>query len=140
MTLLIAACQAHYYALQPPPNLGEALAIGEPGERLRSVLALLSGWYRRTEAGFTPVLRDRGAVPALDAVLTRVVDVPQMELASALAAGFGLGGPGGERLRAVIRLAVDFWTWRRLTEAGLGDDDAAGAMSEAAAALAAPTR
>src|SRR5436305_3401136 len=62
---LITACQEHYYALQPSPDLGEAMVLAEPDERLRTVLSLLYGWYRRTEAGFTPVLRDRGAVPAL---------------------------------------------------------------------------
>src|SRR5436305_15012773 len=46
---LIAACQAHYYAQQPPPNLEEVLTIEEPGERLYAVLALLYGWYRQTD-------------------------------------------------------------------------------------------
>ncbi len=137
---LIAACQEHYYTLQPPPDLAAAMALAEPGDRLRAVLALLYGWYRRTEAGFTPVLRDRGAVPALDQVLARVVDAPQAELAAGLAAGFGLDGMRGERLRAVIRLALDFWTWWRLTEEGLDDAAAMDVMSEAVAALVVPAQ
>lgn len=137
---LITACQEHYYASQPPPDLSEAMALADPGERLRAVLSLLYGWYRRTEAGFTPVLRDRGAVPALDLVLKRVVDAPQAELATGLAAGFGVEGRQGGRLRAVVRLALDFWTWRHLTEEGLDDAGAAGAMTEAVAALAAPAK
>src|SRR5437762_6284178 len=57
---LIAACQEHYYAMQPPPDLTRALALEEPGERLHSVLSLLYAWYRQTEAGSAPVLQDRG--------------------------------------------------------------------------------
>lgn len=134
---LITACQEHYYASQPPPDLGGVMAFADPGERLRAVLSLLYGWYRQTEAGFVPVLQDRGAVPALDRVLKRVVDAPQAELATGLAAGFGLDGRHSERLRAVIRLALDFWTWRRLTGEGLDDAAAVGAMADAVTALAA---
>jgi len=133
---LITACQEHYYASQPPPDLSEAMALADPGERLRAVLSLLYGWYRRAEAGFVPVLQDRGAVPALDQVLKRVVDAPQADLAAALAAGFGLDERHSKRLRAVIRLTLDFWTWRRLTGEGLDNAAAVGAMVDAVAALA----
>lgn len=104
------------------------------------MLALLYGWYRRTAAGFIPVLQDRETVLALDAVLRRVVDAPQAELAAGLAAGFGVDGGRGEWLRAVIRLALDFWTWRCLVGEGLEDTAAVVAMTEAAAALAAPAK
>lgn len=136
---LIMACQQHYYALHPPPDLGAALVLAEPTARLRAALALLYGWYRREEAGFTPVLRDRGAVPALDAVLRRVVDAPQAALADGLVAGFAAGEERGTRLRAVVTVALDFWTWHRLTAAGLDDAGAVDAMAEAVAALATPT-
>lgn len=135
---LITACQERRYAQQPPPDLREAMALAEPEERLRAVLSLLYSWYRRTEAGFTPVFRDREAVPALDRVMHRVVDAPQAELAATLAAGFGIEGGQGERVRAVVRLALDFATWGRLKAEGLDDAVAADVMAEAAAALAAP--
>src|SRR6266540_3827383 len=35
---LFAACQARFFATQPPPELEGALALREPGERLRAVL------------------------------------------------------------------------------------------------------
>jgi AcrR family transcriptional regulator len=135
---LIAACQEHYYALQPPPDLREVMALADPGARLRAVLVLLYGWYRQTETGFTPVLRDRGAVPALDRVLTRVVDAPQAELAAGLATGFGLEGKRTDRLRAVVRLALDFSTWARLNGEGLDDAASAEVMTEVITALAPP--
>src|SRR5438477_1538997 len=51
---LITACQEHYFAQQPPPDLASAFALRDPVRRLRAVLTLLYGWYRQTEAGFTP--------------------------------------------------------------------------------------
>jgi AcrR family transcriptional regulator len=135
---LFAACQAHFFARQPPPHLDGALALSEPSERLRAVLRAMYAWYRETERGFTPVLLDRGAVPALDQLLERTVDVQQAELASGLAAGFGARGRRGEHLRALVRLALDFWTWRRLKDEGLDDAAAADLIAELIAALPAP--
>src|SRR6266545_4954515 len=135
---LFAACQARFFATQPPPELEGALALREPGERLRAVLGAMYRWYRKTEHGFTPVLLDRGTVPALDQLLERTVDAQQSELAASLAAGFGVRGSRGKRLRALIRLALEFWTWRRLKEEGLDDPEAAGVMTELIASLAAP--
>ncbi|MDQ3548681.1 MAG: TetR/AcrR family transcriptional regulator [Chloroflexota bacterium] len=134
---LIVACQEHNLALQPPPNLANAFTFEEPDERLRAVLTLMYGWYRQIEVAFVPVLRDRGAVPALDQVLQRVLDAPQAQLAADLAAGFACVGQRGERLRAVVHLALDFWTWRRLTGEGLDDAAATDVMASAIAALAA---
>ena len=51
------------------------------------------------------------------------------QLADALAAGLG----GGADRRALIRLALDFWTWRRLSREGLDDETAADLMTTAAA-------
>jgi hypothetical protein len=39
-------------------------------------------------------------------------------------------------VRALIRLALDFWTWRRLDREGLDDAAAADLMTELAAAAA----
>jgi len=46
---------------------------------------------------------------------------------------------GADRQRALIRLALDFWTWRSLSRDGL-DDDAADVMVEAGGRRAAATR
>src|SRR5665809_62444 len=48
---LFAACQAHFFATHPPPDLGGALALSDAGERLRAVLGAMYAWYRRTEQG-----------------------------------------------------------------------------------------
>jgi AcrR family transcriptional regulator len=131
---LLPAGAAHYAALHPPPDLGSALALGEPGERVRAVLALLYGWYRETEPMFGKLFSDRASVPELDRYMEQNIDRTQAELAQALAAAFTVRGRRTEQLDALIRLALDFWTWRRLSGEGLDDEAAAGLMAAAVAA------
>ena len=92
-------------------------------------------WYRRTEQGLIPVLLDRGTVPALDRLLERTLDTENAELAAGVAAGFRACGRRRDHLRAVIRLALDFWTWRRLKDEGLDDAAAADLITEIATGL-----
>jgi AcrR family transcriptional regulator len=130
---LLPACAAHYEGLHPAPDLGSVLAQTEPGQRVRGVLAGLYGWYRETEPMYGKLLSDRASVPELDRFLEQNFDHMQAELADDLAAGFGLRGRRGDRTRALIRLALDFWTWRRLSREGLDDKAAADLMAAAIA-------
>ena len=132
---LLPACSAHYAAQHPPPDLGSALALGEPDERVRATLAPLYGWYRETEPMLGKLFSDRASVPELDRYMERNIDRTQAELADALAAAFAARGRRAEQLSALIRLALDFWTWRRLSGEGLDDEAAAELM---AAAIVAP--
>lgn len=127
---LFAACQEHFFATHPPPDLGGALALSDAGERLRAVLGAMYPWYRRTERELIPVLQDRGAVPALDQLLERTLDAENTELAAGVAAGFRARGRRRDHLRALVRLALDFWTWRRLNDEGLDDAAAADLITE----------
>ena len=129
---LLPACAAHYDRLHPMPDLGSALAKADPGERVRGVLALLYGWYRETEPMYGRLFSDRASVPELDRFLEQNFDRMQAELANDLAAAFG--SREAEWIRALIRLALDFWTWRRLSREGLDDEDAAVLMAAAMAA------
>ena len=131
---LLPACSAHYAAQHPPPDLGSALALGEPDERVRATLAPLYGWYRETEPMLGKLFSDRASVPELDRYMERNIDRTQAELADALAAAFAARGRRAERLNALIRLALDFWTWRRLSGEGLDDEAAAELMAAAVVA------
>jgi hypothetical protein len=62
------------------------------------------------------------------------IDRMQAELADGLAAAFAARGQRAQRLNALIRLALDFWTWRRLSREGLDDEAAAELMATAIAA------
>jgi AcrR family transcriptional regulator len=128
---LIPACAAHYDRLHPLPDFNGALALAHPGERARGVLTRLYGWYRETEPMYGKLLSDRTSVPELDRFLEQNFDHMQAELADDLAAGFGLRGRRAERTRALARLSLDFWTWRRLSREGLDDEAAADLMAAA---------
>ena len=131
---LLPACSAHYGELHRSPDLDGVFALEEPGERVRAALARLYDWYRDVEPMFGKLFSDRASVPELDQFLAQNIDRRQAELADGLAAGFAARGRRAERLNALIRLALDFWTWRRLTCEGLGDEAAAELMAAAIAA------
>jgi AcrR family transcriptional regulator len=129
---LVGACQAHWLALHPPPDVSGALAFEDPVERVAAVLGAFYAWYRETAAMTEKVQRDREAVPALDTLLRQTADTALGELAGGLADGFG-DADGGRTRRPIVRLALDFWTWHRLVEEGVDDAEAAALMATAIA-------
>jgi AcrR family transcriptional regulator len=133
---LFGACQAHWMGLHPLPDISPALALPDPSERVRAALRGLYRWYRDTASMAEKIQRDRSAVPALDALMKRTADARLAQLTEALAEGFRSRGRRAQRQRALIRLALDFWTWRRLNREGLDDDTAADLMTEAVASVA----
>jgi hypothetical protein len=86
------------------------------------------------------VQRDRGAVPALDELMTQTADLRLAQLAEGLITAFVPRRGSADALRALIRLALDFWTWRRLDREGLDDAAAADLMTQVVAAAAPPKR
>jgi AcrR family transcriptional regulator len=133
---LFGACQAHWTELHPLPDLAPALTQPDPGERVRATLRECYRWYRATAPMAERIQRDRGAVPALDSLMEDTADARLVQLTDALAGGFRSRGRRAERRRALIRLALDFWTWRRLDREGLDDETAADVMAGAIAAAA----
>jgi hypothetical protein len=77
------------------------------------------------------VRRDRASLPALDELLSESVDARMAALAGALA-------PGGGPERALVAVALDFWTWHRLDAEGLSDEEAARLMADAVRRAAPP--
>jgi AcrR family transcriptional regulator len=130
---LLPACAAHYERSHPAPDLGDVLALAQPGERVRGALVRLYGWYRETEPMYGKLFSDRASVPELDRFMEQNVDRMQADLADDLAAGFGLRGRRAQRTRALIRVGLEFWTWHRLSREGLGDEAAADLMATAIA-------
>jgi AcrR family transcriptional regulator len=134
---LYPACSAHYLEEHPLPDFGAAMQSGDAAERLRSVLdAVYAGWYRESGTMMRNLQRDRGLDPALDEFMRDNSDAALDGLADGLAAGFELSGESATRLRSLIRLALDFWTWDRLDREGLDDEGAASVMTDAVAAVA----
>ena len=121
---LLPACTAHFLAEHPRPDLGAVLALADPVERLRTALTLQYGWYRENAPMQRRVAGERASVPELDAWLARSSDRALADLAERLSAGFD-----GAAARAVVALALDFWTWQRLDREGLDDPAAAALMA-----------
>jgi AcrR family transcriptional regulator len=124
---LLPACTAHWQEQHPMPDLGPAFALPDPEERLREALTALYGWYRETARMQASVLGERTTVPEIDAWLAESRDPALAELAADLA--IGLERPGA---RALVALALDFWTWQRLAGEGLDDAAAAALMARVA--------
>jgi AcrR family transcriptional regulator len=120
---LLPACSAHWLERHPMPDFSAALALEEPSERVRAALELLYPWYRENELMQLRVQGERSTIPELESWMKRTADVALSGLADALAGG-------DQRGRAIARLALDFWTWRRLNSEGLDDDAAARLMAE----------
>jgi AcrR family transcriptional regulator len=131
---LLPACAAHYAEIHPLPELDGALAAKDPRERVEAVLGRIYAWYRETEPMYGKLFSDRASVPQLDRFMEQEIDQLQAGLADSLAAGLPARGRSAKRLRALLRLALDFWTWRRLTGEGLGDGAAARLMAATVAA------
>jgi AcrR family transcriptional regulator len=133
---LLPACAAHYGERHPMPDFSDALALEDDRARVRAALTDFYAWYREVEPMFGKLFSDRATVPELDRFLGENIDRAQADLAGGLAKGFGARGRRAERLRALLRVAVDFWTWRRLTDEGLDDEAAAELMAGSVTAAA----
>jgi AcrR family transcriptional regulator len=132
---LYEACSAHFRSEHPLPDFEPALAIEDAVDRVRSVLALVYGEiYRETQGMVRNLSRDRGSDPALDALMEKTRDAFLDRLAGELAGGFE--AQSEDRLRAIVSVALDFWTWDRLAGEGLDDDEAASLMTDAVVAVA----
>src|SRR5687768_12302222 len=87
-TELFGACQAHWMSLHPLPDLCAALEHPSSAARLGAVLREFYGWYRTAAPMTEKIQRDRGAIPALDALMRRTSDARLTDLAQVLAKGF----------------------------------------------------
>ncbi len=125
---LFSACSAHWNAAHPRPDIASWAQIADPGPRLHEGLAELYAWYRSTGTMLDRLLRDEHLVPAVGSRfgqfhgwLDHAHDL--------LLAGRGLRGARKAEVSALIRLAVQFESWRALCrEGGLADEAAAELM------------
>ena len=123
---LFAACSTHWSAENPFPNPSEWNAIADPVERLMAGLEALYGWYRLNQAMLSNVLRDSQRLETLGELMDQVWSPFMEELVSALTSGWDSQADQGD---ALLRVALDFGTWRILTRSGLDDDGAARLMA-----------
>src|SRR5262249_10961271 len=123
---LFLACSGLVFERDPPPDAAAWRTIGNPRGRLRQGLTAIYGWYTRNAELLACVRRD-----AEQHALTR--EIAELRLGPYMAAYRAvLGAELGARQRAVLGLALSFFTWRTLVrEDGLAPDAAVDAMVRA---------
>ncbi len=132
ITDLLRACSRSWTERHPAPDPIPWAQIDDPQQRLRTALRELYGFYARTEPMRGNVLRDAETMPELAALLEGSV-VPYLgAVRDLLAEGWEVSGDERRRLLGMLKLAIDFHTWRSLErESGLSREDAVEAMLEA---------
>jgi AcrR family transcriptional regulator len=114
---LLAACQRHFLAQAPPPDI-------LPPVPLADALRALYSWFRKTREMEHHVHHDRHLVPELDDLMDRGADRVFDGAAAAHAAG-------DERAERLIRVALEFTTWELLADRGATDAEIAHLFAEA---------
>jgi AcrR family transcriptional regulator len=117
---LVRACSGQFFGRHPLPDLEPWQSVPDARERLRRGLRDTYAYHRATEAMMARILADAPDLPVLApyyAYWRRAADV--------LAADWPVTGRHKTLLRAALALALDFHTWRTLTQApGLTDKQA----------------
>jgi AcrR family transcriptional regulator len=122
---LFLACSGQVYGRDPLPDAAAWRPIADPRERLRAGLTAIYGWYERHADLLACVLRD-AEHHALVQEVTRLRVAP-VRAAWNEALGAGLTA----KQRALMHLALSFYTWRTLTrEGGMEQAAAVDAMVE----------
>ena len=125
---LSLACSGLTLERDPLPDAAPWRAIADRRERLRVGLGALYGWYERNADLAGCVLRD-AEYHALTREIIAVRYGPRFAAYHKV-----LGARLSRKQRAVLRLALSFFTWRTLVrESGLKQGAAVGAMVQAIA-------
>ena len=125
---LFDACNAHWAAANPPPDIAAWAAIGSPDVRLGVALPELYAFYRKTERMLENLFRDETIVPL---VAERFAAFRALLAAASetLMAGRDLRGGVRRRTGAAVTHAVAFSTWKSLVrEQELSERDAVALM------------
>lgn len=127
---LFLACSGLVHERDPLPDAAPWQAVEDPRKRLQTGLRALYDWYKRNAALLACVLRD-----GEHHQLTR--EVAEFRFAGPMAAYRQvLGESLNARQRAMLHLALSFFTWRTLAQDGkLKQEAAAATMAQAIISL-----
>lgn len=125
---LHAACQRHFFGLNPPPDPAAWAGIEDVEQRVRTALAELYAFWDHIQDMAATLLRDHQVDP--ERAGGGIVSLMQRSR-DAILAGQARRGALARRRRAVVGLAVHYATWRTLVhDGGLSNEEAASLMSD----------
>jgi AcrR family transcriptional regulator len=140
---LLESCSSHWFSENPPPNPGDWAAIADPVQRVRVAFLAMYEYYDRGKTMLGNVLRDTPQVPALQEILRQKWWPLQETMVGILAHGWShpesdppaksrpsrqepnLSHDVDPEIRASLRVALDFFTWKTLNASGLSNQEAA---------------
>lgn len=126
---MLMACSGHSLEQDPLPDAEAWRVIAEPAERLRAGLRAVYDWYGRNASLVACVLRDAET----HALVREISDLrygPVIGVWHEV-----LGAKLTAKQRPLLAVALNFYTWRTLTqETGLKQADAVAAMVRAVSA------
>ena len=125
---LLEACSAHARTLFPPPDLNGWRRIEDPRRRTEVALRQLYDHFRRTEAGWSNVLRDAELAPLVKEMAEERRLAYLSEARDVLLDAWPKRRARRPLLRAVLGLAVDFRTWQTMCRREELDDRTAVAL------------
>lgn len=118
---MFSACSAHWFERHPVPDPSSWSTESDTVTRRRVGLGALYRWYADAADMMENVLRDAALVPAVSAVLDDTWRPYLDQVVSALSDDMHDGDRAAD---APLRVAVDFHTWKILSDAGLDTVDA----------------
>jgi len=121
---LFMACSGHAFAIDPQPDPGRWSDVTDPWQRLRLALTDMYAYYRRNSARIGNIERDAPFMKMPD-FGGRTIQSERRLMAERLSTAFPASGRAQRLVQAVVRHALEFGTWRTLTEPyDLSDADA----------------
>jgi len=127
---MLMACSGHCLEQDPPPDAAPWRAIADPAERLGVGLSAVYGWYERNADLLGCVLRDAEH----HRLVREIVDLRYGPRIASFHDALGEGCSAGQR--AMLALALSYYTWRTLRRAAaLTRADAVAAMVQAVSGL-----
>jgi AcrR family transcriptional regulator len=125
------ACSGLYAQRNPLPDPERWRSIDDPAKRLTQGLGELYDFFERNEPMLSNVVRDAEIDP-LTAEMSGLRFGAGLEAIAEVLGETMPGGRGRKRRFALLRLALDFKTWRSLTrDGGLSTTEAAATMAAA---------
>jgi AcrR family transcriptional regulator len=136
LTQLLGACQAHFLMRHPPPDISPGVVLKKDAlRRFETALTQLYGWYRANQRMEENIHRDRLLLPELDALLRKSSDPVFDGAAAAYARLIARSSRAVPGVHAMVRVALEFGTWRMVSARGASDRQAAKLLALAVAGV-----